>query len=164
TGASEPVGVQPEPVMLALAEPPVAELGTAITAEQPRVSVPTLASVDLVVRAEEIGIRQRLLWIARAFVPSSLLLGVTTYLTTDLAPVPLLWVVPLTIYLATFILAFARLPALMDRLFALVAPPVVLALLFIMQWDETSVFLSQGRLFIIHLGVFFVVGMACHGA
>src|SRR5215470_15042638 len=45
------------------------------------------------------GWGRRLWWIALAFVPSSLLLGVTTYITTDLAAVPLLWVLPLAIYL-----------------------------------------------------------------
>jgi hypothetical protein len=45
-------------------------------------------------------------WVLLAAIPSSLLLGVTTHLTTDLAPVPLLWVVPLTLYLATFVIAF----------------------------------------------------------
>ena len=47
-------------------------------------------------------------WLFLSFVPSSLLLGVTTYLTTDIAAVPLLWVVPLALYLLTFIIAFAR--------------------------------------------------------
>ncbi|HEX5530942.1 MAG TPA: spermidine synthase, partial [Methylomirabilota bacterium] len=56
------------------------------------------------------GGRRRLHWIALAFVPSSLLLGSTTYITTDLAAVPLLWVLPLAIYLLTFILAFGRWP------------------------------------------------------
>ena len=51
-------------------------------------------------------------WIAYSFVPSSLLLAVTAYITTDLASAPLFWVVPLTLYLATFILAFARRPPL----------------------------------------------------
>jgi hypothetical protein len=41
-----------------------------------------------------------------AAVPSSLMLGVTTALTTDVAPVPLLWVAPLGLYLLTFIVAF----------------------------------------------------------
>jgi hypothetical protein len=51
---------------------------------------------------------QRLTWMALAFVPSSLLLGVTTYITTDIASAPLLWVVPLGLYLLSFIIAFAR--------------------------------------------------------
>ena len=46
---------------------------------------------------------QRLYWVALAFAPSSLLLGATTYVTTDIAALPLLWVLPLAIYLLSFI-------------------------------------------------------------
>lgn len=52
--------------------------------------------------------RERLRWVVYAFVPSSVMLGATQYMTTDLASIPLLWVVPLAIYLLTFALAFAR--------------------------------------------------------
>jgi hypothetical protein len=48
----------------------------------------------------------RLLWLALAFVPSSAMLATTQELTTDIAAVPLLWVLPLALYLATFVLAF----------------------------------------------------------
>jgi hypothetical protein len=51
---------------------------------------------------------RRLRWLLLAFVPSSLMLSVTTYLTTDIAAIPLLWVVPLALYLLTFVLAFGR--------------------------------------------------------
>uniref|UniRef100_B8HLW4 Spermidine synthase n=1 Tax=Cyanothece sp. (strain PCC 7425 / ATCC 29141) TaxID=395961 RepID=B8HLW4_CYAP4 len=54
-------------------------------------------------------------WLVLAFLPSSLLLGVTTYLTTDIAAIPLFWAVPLAIYLLTFILAFARQPPFSHR-------------------------------------------------
>ena len=54
--------------------------------------------------------RRRLFWLLLAFVPSSLLLSVTTYLTTDLAAIPLLWIIPLALYLLTFVIAFARRP------------------------------------------------------
>jgi hypothetical protein len=46
-------------------------------------------------------------WTAVAFVPSALLLAVTGHVTTDIAPMPLLWLLPLSIYLATFVAAFA---------------------------------------------------------
>ncbi len=49
----------------------------------------------------------RLRWVARAAVPAALLLGVTDYLTRDLAPVPMLWVLPLALYLVTWIVAFS---------------------------------------------------------
>ena len=47
-------------------------------------------------------------WILWSFVPSALMLGVTRYLATDVASVPLLWIVPLFLYLTTFIIAFGR--------------------------------------------------------
>ena len=46
-------------------------------------------------------------WIALAFVPSSLMLAVTTYFSTDIAPVPLFWIAPLALYLLTFVVAFS---------------------------------------------------------
>jgi hypothetical protein len=53
---------------------------------------------------------RRFRWALLAAVPSSLMLGVTTYITTDLAAIPLLWVLPLALYLLTFIIVFARVP------------------------------------------------------
>ncbi len=58
--------------------------------------------------AEPASWKDRGRWTVLAFIPSSLLMGATAYLSTDIAPVPLLWVVPLALYLATFVLAFAR--------------------------------------------------------
>jgi hypothetical protein len=52
--------------------------------------------------------RERLAWIGLSFAPSSLLLGATEYITTDIASVPLLWVLPLALYLISFIVAFAK--------------------------------------------------------
>jgi hypothetical protein len=49
-------------------------------------------------------------WLFLAAVPSSLMLGTTTYITTDLAAIPLLWVVPLALYLLSFIIVFSRIP------------------------------------------------------
>jgi hypothetical protein len=60
-------------------------------------------------------IGQRLYWVALAFAPSSLLLGVTTYVTTDIAALPLLWVLPLAIYLLSFIIAFGGWRAALHR-------------------------------------------------
>jgi SAM-dependent methyltransferase len=52
----------------------------------------------------------RFRWVVLAFVPSSLMIGVTTYMTTDITPMPLLWTIPLALYLLSFILVFSRLP------------------------------------------------------
>ena len=51
---------------------------------------------------------RRARWVALAFVPSSLMLAVTATLTTNLAPIPLLWVLPLSLYLLSFVLVFSR--------------------------------------------------------
>lgn len=77
-------------------------------------------------------------WILLSFLPSSLLLGVTTYLTTDLAAIPLLWALPLAIYLLTFIFAFARKPIFSEKkieigLPLLLSPLIILSLLKIIQ-------------------------------
>ena len=56
----------------------------------------------------EVAWRERLAWVLLAAAPSSLLLGVTTHITADVASAPLLWVIPLVIYLSTFVYAFGR--------------------------------------------------------
>ena len=56
------------------------------------------------------SLSRRTRWIALAFVPSSLMLGVTAHLTTDVPPVPMLWIVPLGLYLLTFVLSFSPMP------------------------------------------------------
>jgi hypothetical protein len=68
---------------------------------------PARAEVVAAAEPARIVARDRLRWLALAAVPSSLMLGTTTYVTRDLAPVPLLWVIPLALYLATFVVAFA---------------------------------------------------------
>jgi spermidine synthase len=73
--------------------------------EQP--SVATLPDTTL---GGDVTAWRVLRWIALAFVPSSLMLGVTTYITTDIAAIPLLWVLPLALYLLSFILVFSSLP------------------------------------------------------
>ena len=61
-------------------------------------------------------------WVAMAFIPSSLMIGTTTHLTTDIAPIPLLWILPLTAYLLTFILVFSRVPGWLFQVILLGSP------------------------------------------
>jgi hypothetical protein len=103
---------------------------------------------------------RRLRWVALAFVPSSLMLGVTTYFTTDIAPIPLLWVIPLSLYLATFILVFSKRTEHIHRV-AIRASPfavVVLALTMVLNASE-PLWLIIG----LHLAAFFLIALACHG-
>jgi hypothetical protein len=102
---------------------------------------------------------RRVWWVLLAFAPSSLLLGVTAYLSTDIAAVPLLWVIPLAIYLLTFVLVFARSPLLPQSFMVLAEPFLVipLALLFFLNLK------GAWPLFPLHLLAFFVMAMVCHG-
>ena len=65
------------------------------------------------------------LWLALAAVPSGLMMSTTTHLTTDIFAMPLLWVIPLGLYLLSLVVAFAawRLPA---RAGSVLAPPLLL--------------------------------------
>lgn len=108
------------------------------------------------------NLRRRLWWALLAFVPSSLMLGVTTHLTTDIAAVPLLWVLPLATYLLTFVLAFARRPRFSLPFLSMALPLVAMALVL---WSPllTGFGGSLRWIFVpFHLFVFFVMALLCH--
>ena len=102
---------------------------------------------------------RRFRWLALSFAPSSLTLGVTTYITTDVAAVPLLWVIPLALYLLTFVLAFTRkqfLPAALMNRVLVVAALVVTLILASGATEPTWV------LILANLSFFFVAALTCH--
>jgi protein-L-isoaspartate O-methyltransferase len=98
---------------------------------------------------------ERLHWVLLSFVPSSLMLGVTTYMSTDIAPVPLLWVVPLALYLLTFVLAFSPRETLPAALLATVVPPLIIASLW-------SILVNAWWSVPMHLATFFCSSLVCH--
>ena len=103
--------------------------------------------------------RARLHWAVCAAVPSSLLLGVTTYITTDVASMPLLWVLPLALYLLTFVFVFARRQFFSARLLSRALPIGALALAYQMCAGLSEpAWLVMG----LHLVVFFIAAMVCH--
>jgi spermidine synthase len=108
---------------------------------------------------DRVSAAEYLRWILLAFIPSSLMLGVTTYMTTDLASIPLLWVIPLALYLLTFILTFARRPILprswIVRAFPMAA--VIQALVMNISSATQPIFIP------FHLIGFFLAAMLCHG-
>jgi hypothetical protein len=129
---------------------PAGTAGGLTPAEEPSVTAP---------REDAPAHRQRLRWVVLALVPSSLLLGATTYITTDVAAVPLLWVLPLAIYILSFILAFGRWPARLHRAFVAATVPVVLLVIFLMvsPWKQRLWMMA------VHLLLLLVVALACHG-
>ena len=89
-----------------------------------------------------------------------LLIAVTAHISTDVAAVPLLWVVPLALYLLTFVIVFQTRPIIPHRLVVDVQPFFILALVFVFIMGPIS---SIVGLIALHLAVFFVCALMCHG-
>lgn len=100
-------------------------------------------------------------WTMLSFVPSSLLLGVTYYITTDIMSVPMMWVLPLSLYLLTFILAFSRKNIIPQSFVQALHPWAVLltiaaAGIYKLKW------LTNWNGVFFYLAVFFIVTLSCH--
>ena len=104
--------------------------------------------------------RRAVRWVALAFVPSSLMLSVTTYLTTDVASAPFLWMVPLALYLATFVLTFARRKLLKHQWMVRLLPMAAIFLILLIVWEAAQ---PLGVVMPVHLVTFFLAAMVCHG-
>src|ERR1041384_357722 len=102
---------------------------------------------------------QRFEWILLAFVPSSLMLGVTTFIATDVASVPLIWIIPLALYLLTFLIAFGNKQVIKLPVTSLLFPIalVVLGALIILA-PPISVWIT----ITLHLLVFFLAALVSH--
>lgn len=121
-------------------------------------AVPATAKAEIV-PAPAPGWRERLFWLLLAMVPASLLFGVTTHITTDIASAPFLWVIPLALYLLSFVAAFSgfgeRAQPVVVMVQVVLLIPVVLALPLV---------IGRGwPLFLLHLAAFFVTAWVCHG-
>ncbi len=105
--------------------------------------------------AKPVSWGRRLRWGLLAFIPTSTTMGATTFLTTDVASVPMLWVMPLAAYLLTFIIAFGRRHiiriATMER---------------IAMASTAAAFWFAGKSTVLGVGanilVVFTVGLLCH--
>ena len=110
---------------------------------------------------ERIDGPRRLRWLLLAAVPVALMVGVTSHLSTDVAAVPFLWVLPLSIYLLTMILAFARVrPILAGPARIALVPLAVATTMSFLGVIEASIEIE----FALHLGSLFAAGLALHGA
>jgi hypothetical protein len=103
---------------------------------------------------------QRLRWIFLAAVPSGLLIAVTAHISTDVAAAPLLWVLPLSLYLLTWVLVFQSRP-LLPHGWMLALQPLAIAgvIILLAVGGEQNLLLTLGG----HQLCFFVIAMACHG-
>ncbi len=123
--------------------------------------LPRTASADHVVATSPPASAKRVLhWIALALVPSGLMLATSTYITTDIVAMPLLWVLPLGLYLLSFTVAFAANRDLADFL-TRVAPVTILLFGGVIMggYNERPFFSAT-----IALTLLFMISVALHTA
>ena len=112
---------------------------------------------------------RRLWWLAQALVPSALLMGITTQLSVNISPRPMVWAIPLGLYLLSFIVVFARWPILkwlwLVRIFQAAGLAAAMSTVYLSSLDlsvmKTKVIVCVGAL---HLAAFFLTALVCHGA
>jgi spermidine synthase len=104
--------------------------------------------------------RLRARWIFLAAVPSGLLIAVTAHISTDVAAAPLLWVLPLSLYLLTWVLVFQSRPLLPHKWMLMLQPLAIAGVVVLLAAGvEQKLLLTLGG----HQLCFFVIAMACHG-
>ena len=109
--------------------------------------------------ANVVAWRRRAQWMALACIPSSLMLGVTTHISTDLAAIPLLWVLPLAAYLLTFILAFSTRAWIPEKLLATALPLSAAAVMLSIIFQVHAPWVIS-----VHVIAFFFAALGCHTA
>ena len=109
----------------------------------------------------KLNVRQQLHWLALAFVPSSLLLGLTNFISTDIASVPLLWIIPLTVYLLSFIIVFSTWHDVIHPVIVKIQPFILIP--FITYAFINPADLPYWMYLILHVIAFFFAVMVCHG-
>lgn len=132
--------------MVALAACGAATQATASPADRPRSATP--------------GAAQRLSWMLLSAVPAGLVVAVTAYITTDVAAAPFLWVLPLALYLLTFVAVFRTRPWL-PHAAVLRYLPYLIAPLAVSIFGRDKVFFLTTIL--LNLAAFTMIALACHG-
>ncbi len=97
-------------------------------------------------------------WVAFAFIPSGLMVAVTAHISTDVAAAPFLWVIPLALFLLTFVLLFRETP-LVPMGFISRILPILAASLVVFSYFGTHMFVV---VLAVHVGFFFVATLVCH--
>lgn len=110
--------------------------------------------------SEPLTWRARAIWVGLAAIPSSLLVGATSHITTDVAATPFLWAAPLALYLLTFIFAFAKTPVIPRAMAVSLHIVCVLALAVLFK----SLRAEWGLALALNLGALFFAALVCHSA
>jgi SAM-dependent methyltransferase len=109
-------------------------------------------------RSAPIAWREKVVWVLLAAAPASLMLGVTTHLSTDVASAPFLWVAPLALYLLTFVIAFQNRPVIPLPITLVIAAALGLVCVAFTAFRSGNWLV----LFSLHLTTFFFIALMCH--
>jgi hypothetical protein len=109
---------------------------------------------------DSIAWKTRWRWIAQAFIPSSLMLGATSAITADVPAIPLFWVLPLAVYLISFVLVFAKKPPIQHKWVVERLPFLILAG---MCPTVSQTRFSLAILLSLYLAVLFGLALVFHG-
>ncbi len=123
---------------------------------------------EVSIKKDEMTNLRRLRWICLAAVPSSFMLGVTSHITTDLSPMPLFWLVPLSLYLLSFILVFSKWPTVWVEKPHQVVLYVQAIAIAVMIWCEYVLGADSGSEYLwtivfFNVFAFFATALMCHG-
>lgn len=128
-----------------------------VARRQPRLQLP---GDPVALEVEKLPWIRVLRWLLLTFAPAGLLVAVTTHLSDAVAAIPLLWVLPLLLYLLSFVAVFSRPPwlqlSLIRRIVPLLLSPLVLAMTLRANHP-------LGVIVPLHLFAFFALCLACHG-
>jgi hypothetical protein len=123
------------------------------------VEVPVDATEEAPALPPTLGLRA--LWVALAACASILLLGITTHMTQDVAAIPFLWVIPLAVYLLTFILCFETSKAYHRIVFLPALAVALYVFARVLDRDDWSLKVTEN--IAMSAAVLFVCCMVCHG-
>jgi hypothetical protein len=110
--------------------------------------------------AARIPAHDKLCWVALAAIPAGLVIAVTSYVATDLASAPFLWVLPLAVYLLTFVATFRDRPWASHSTVARLVPFVVAPLSVALLGGQRPYWLA---LVAVNLVAFVLLALLCHG-
>jgi hypothetical protein len=110
--------------------------------------------------ARSVAWHQRLAWTALAAIPAGLVIAITAYISTDVAAAPLLWVLPLALYLLTFVAVFRERPWFSHAIVVRLTPFLVAPLAITLLGGDREYWLAT---MLVNLLALFVLALLCHG-
>lgn len=102
--------------------------------------------------------REKAILILLAAAPSSLMLGVTAHLSTDVASAPFLWVIPLALYLLTFVIAFQTRPWIPLPVTLVIQAALGAMVVLVVAFRTLDIRVA----FVLHILAFFFAALLCH--